>query len=813
MRLEKATWHNMGPFGDWSLDLTELEPAQKLVALVGVNGRGKSFCMESAVSGACYRSMPTQGTVSGRATAADSWQQSTIVHAGHRYRIKHLVNASTQKRSSETLVTDENGKPVYEGGTGVKLFEGWAATHLPDPDVLFASLFSAQQSEGFVKMTSGDRIGVILRVIGVARYERMAALARKRRDEQAEKLDQVTKRIADIRGDGLTAAQAEQQLLMARETVADFEAQVNARRAALAAATEADAAARVVIAQREAAVRELAALREQLDEAVEKRDATALKVKNNRALLAEADKIRGAVAEIARLQGLLVTSEQELAVAKGEADAALAPWLDVNERLAAIDARAARAKARAKDAAAVEAAKVELPALRDSLAEAEGEVSRLTTKLEELQAAHIAGAGERLAGALAAIESAHNMIDERADQVDVEDVDAVLVEALGNDQAAVALAKQNPIDTKETKERLAAARDRLAAAQRQVTDAERLAARSAEVDAAAAELAEAAQEGKALLASYSEAGLAAKAKVVATSELAAKSVDYRSSIARLTPDTVNAKYLDEAEARLAAYAPVLASQEQDVARLEAAVAAVPALPEEPKRPDLPALTAQLERTQGLLRFEQDGIARLEQSLEAAKVLDAKVADLEAERAAAQAEVAICARLSLDLGRTGLQSAEVDSAGPELTELVNDLLRTCHGPRFTVSVDTQRLTSDGKKTVDECLISVIDTEKGTEKEVREHSGGERVILGEAISLALTMLACRRAGFDRPTLFRDESAAALDPANARAWVAMMRRAVELTGADRLLFVSHSPEVVEMADAQIPVGEPAAVEARAA
>lgn len=810
MRLESATWHNMGPFADWSLDLTALEPEQKLVALVGVNGRGKSFCMESAVAGGCYRSMPTQGTVSGRATAADSWQESTIVHAGHRYRIKHLVNAATQKRSSETVVTDENGKPVYEGGTGVKLFEGWAATHLPDPDVLFASLFSAQQSEGFVKMTSGERIGVILRVIGVARYERMAALARKRRDELAETLDQVTKRIVDIRGESLTTEQAEQQLLMAQETVAGFEAQVAERRAALATATEADAAARVVIAQREAAERELAALRQQLDQATAARDLTATKAKNNRALLADGPKIRAAQAEIASLQAEIATAEKDLALAKAEADAAMAPWLNVNERQSAIANRRDRASARRKDAALVREACTHLPALRDTLAETEAEVARLTAKLEELNSAHIAGAGERLAAAMNTIETAHNMI---GDKVHVEDIDVVLVEAMGNEQAAVAAATQTPVQVRETKQRLAEANDRKAFAQNQVKAAERLADRSADVDAAGVEAIEAQQELDALAASYAEAGVAAKAKAAVVVELSAKVDAHKARIAELTPATANAEHLDKAETRLAEYAPLLVTQEAEVARLEAAIATVSVLPDEPKRPDLAHLTAQLERTQGLLRFEQDGLAKLQQSLEAAKALDAKVADLEAERTATQTQLAICARLSLDLGRTGLQSAEVDSAGPELTELVNDLLRTCHGPRFTVSVDTQRLTSDGKKTVDECLISVIDTEKGTEKEVREHSGGERVILGEAISLALTMLACRRAGFDRPTLFRDESAAALDPANARAWVAMMRRAVELTGADRLLFVSHSPEVVEMADAQIPVGEPAAAEARAA
>jgi exonuclease SbcC len=337
----------------------------------------------------------------------------------------------------------------------------------------------------------------------------------------------------------------------------------------------------------------------------------------------------------------------------------------------------------------------------------------------------------------------------------------------------------------------------------QVDMAERSAARSAEVDGAEVERAEALAEAKEIAGGH-EAAAAQVAQINArVTGHPAKLAELRAGIAQLQPAIAKAKPLENAETRLLELEPVLADFDQQIAKLEATIAALPPIPDEPVRPDLKHIAGQLERAEGLLRFERESIVRLEQSLEAAKATEAKAAELETQRTYVEAELGVCTRLALDFGRSGLQSAEVDSAGPELTELVNDLLHTCHGPRFTVSVDTQRLSGDGKKTIDECNITVIDTEKGTEKEVREHSGGERVLLQEAISLALTMLACRRAGFERPTLFRDESAAALDPANARAWVSMMRRAVELTGADRLLFVSHSPAVVEMADAQIEVG----------
>jgi exonuclease SbcC len=159
-------------------------------------------------------------------------------------------------------------------------------------------------------------------------------------------------------------------------------------------------------------------------------------------------------------------------------------------------------------------------------------------------------------------------------------------------------------------------------------------------------------------------------------------------------------------------------------------------------------------------------------------------------------------------RDGLQAAEVDAAGPELTELVNDLLRTCVGPRWTVTIETQKLSADGKKLLEGCEVRVLDTVAGREGAAETFSGGERVLLGEAVSLALSMLACRRAGLVGVTLVRDETGAALDPANGRAYVAMLRRAAELVGARQVLFVSHSPELAELADARIVVGGGTAV-----
>jgi ABC-type lipoprotein export system ATPase subunit len=98
--------------------------------------------------------------------------------------------------------------------------------------------------------------------------------------------------------------------------------------------------------------------------------------------------------------------------------------------------------------------------------------------------------------------------------------------------------------------------------------------------------------------------------------------------------------------------------------------------------------------------------------------------------------------------------------------------------------------------------VLDTLRGRDATVESLSGGERTIVAEALALSLTALSCRVSGMHRPTLVRDESGAALDASNSEAYVAMLRRAADLIGADRVLVVSHAAGVAALCDAEIAI-----------
>jgi ABC-type lipoprotein export system ATPase subunit len=51
-------------------------------------------------------------------------------------------------------------------------------------------------------------------------------------------------------------------------------------------------------------------------------------------------------------------------------------------------------------------------------------------------------------------------------------------------------------------------------------------------------------------------------------------------------------------------------------------------------------------------------------------------------------------------------------------------------------------------------------------------------------------------------RDESGAALDAESRGVYLAMLRRAAERIGADKVLFVTHDEESQQLADARITV-----------
>ncbi len=800
MRLSSFSARGFGPFKkEFRVDLEEL---RGIVAVTGVNGAGKSTFLELGLPGALYRQTPTRGSLVDLATARDACLDVTVVN-GQRWNIRHLVDSVSGK--SEVVVIGPDGQPAIPDSK-VKSFDAWGATHWPAPEVLMSTIFGAQGSGGFLAAKPAERKAILLRVLGVERLERLAEQAREELKGVKAAMATTSARIVDerTRGGGGDVAAIEAQLEKARGDLFKAENAALAAQKQLNNAIEEEQRVKDVEQKNAALVRS----REAIDARVSEIRSGAERMLpdleerlvNNQAVLAEADAIRAAVAELEEVRTAQKLDEAAFASAKAEAAAALAPWAEVGTRIAAARGRADKATARRKDAAAIQAAQEALPSLRDTLAEAEGEVARLEAKRDELREARIAGVGERLAAAMGTIETAHNMVGEAAD---VEDIDALLVEALGEEQAAVTAAQQTPIQTKETQERLAAARDRLAVAQRQVADAERLVARSAEVEGAEAELTEALREGAALVEGHAAALRNAETLQALAARLASNVSVHAARIAQLEPVAKRLARLEGATARVAELEPQIAALRAELAKLAENRKAFETLAPVPPAPAVEDLRAQVKGWQDAAINGNRAAAALEGTLERCQASAARLAELEQEEQAQLVQVSDWTRVAANLGKDGLQALEIDAAGPELTGLCNDILHRAHGPRFTVRVETQRASADGKRQLEGCDVMVLDTVQGREASGETFSGGERVVLSEALALAITVLACRRSGLSDVSLVRDESGAALDPANARVYVAMLRHAIELTGARHCLLVSHMPEVQELCDHRIEVG----------
>ncbi|MEW6343116.1 MAG: SMC family ATPase [Pseudomonadota bacterium] len=201
----------------------------------------------------------------------------------------------------------------------------------------------------------------------------------------------------------------------------------------------------------------------------------------------------------------------------------------------------------------------------------------------------------------------------------------------------------------------------------------------------------------------------------------------------------------------------------------------------------------------------EGLIRSEASRQAeADVIKAELAGFDATQARANRlsdEIAHWKLLAKGLGNDGVIALTIDDAGPALTQLVNDLLLACYGPRFTVEIRTQRALASGELR-EGFEILVHDAANDSTKSVSVMSGGEKVWINECLTRGIPLYIGRTAGQPYRTLFTDESDGPLDPEKKRQFMRMKREVLKQGGLDREFFISHTSELVEEADAVIDV-----------
>lgn len=807
MRFKGWRAKNMGVFrGEHAIDLSSLSG---VIALVGANGSGKTTALE-LLAGTLFRKCPTRGTLKSLATDSDSFSEVEFEWHGQPYRVRQLVDAVHSK--SEALVTNGTSAPILSTGK-VAEYDEWRRSHLLDEDVFFAGPFSAQQSAGFFGMGATERKTLLLRALRLDRIEALADRCREHEREAKVKLATINARLEDERARSADVATAESQVQDLSATCTGHDLELELARSLLAGArTEAETARQAREAY-DATIRlraELSTKIQLLDEGLADKEE---RLRNNRNELANADKIRAAVTRVTELEQLVTELEKEAAVDEQKRRAAGAEADGQKRSVDAAQGRAVEARARIErltkrlaDREKVLAAAAALEQATDQALAAEQAVFESEQALEQLRAQRVTGAEERvefLRGGLGQIAAGA-----AAGTMESTGCGEVASETLRVDDMSVEHARTLPASSQAAAAALHAAKDRAAVVSRRRADLERLAQSADELDRAASDLEAARAQEDAALAEARDAraseqsSRAIAAQFVAAARSRAETVSQRRSL--LEEARIVAKRADRlagAEGRIAELEPQRDAMQAERAALTEKLSATPepaTLP--PPAPDVAAFERTLAAEESAASRARVALAIAERNLEEARAAAERLAVLDAERVAVEADLADWSRLAQDLGKGGLQALELDSAIGELNELSNSLLHRCHSSRWTIRFDTQRLSGDGKRMIESLEVYVLDTERGREAPAETFSGGEVAILSEAVSLALTMVACRRAGLEGCDLIRDESGAALDPQNARAYLQMLREAMKYLGSERVLIVSHNADVSDACDARI-------------
>jgi exonuclease SbcC len=808
MRLESLKIKGLGAFrNEVAIDFSALGDGTKLVAIVGENGAGKTTFVE-CFPGALFRKTPTRGTLAQLATERGAYLEARVVN-GQSWTIRHVVDPVSSK--GESVVTDVNGRPVLASAK-VREFDQWSAEHLPAPEVFFSTMFAAQKSEGFLGLAPAARKAVLLRVLGVEQMELLSSNAREQERAARASRETLAARLDDERARGGDPVALAEALAVVKTAQANDLASLEQARKALADAETEAKRVRELRAQDAVTRQRRTELEQALKRAQEQHDDIAERIANNEKRLGNEANIRAAVAAVEQHRAAIEAVQAELEAAQLAHQEAFALSRERGEavRDAAEQARSAlrvltAAERSVQNSSEVRDLAAQLVTRRVELEAAEQELKRATQLLSALQVAQLAGAEDRIKHLRGGLQR----VTEPARSHTLAVVQTIAKETLASDSGMARAADEHPAKLQRARDAELHARsdfERASARFQEAKNATQLLPQLDEAEQAVTiardELERANQTEAALRAEWAPLLEDNEHKRDAVTSVNQRLQHLRAQLSAAEPVAAQLTTLEQCKARLESYAPQMAHLTAELARIREQLGALPVPAELPPEPVLPPLDRAVRAIEEAVRKGEAAVAVAEQKLAAAQESADRLRELEQQLAAADAELSDWTRLAADLGKDGLQALEIDAAGPELTELVNDLLHTCHGPRWTVRVDTQKLASDGKRMLEGCEVSVVDTVAGREGAGETFSGGEAVIIGEALSLALTMLACRRSGVAGPTLVRDESGAALSPENARVYVAMLRRAAEIVGASRVLVISHTPEVWDMCDARINV-----------
>ncbi len=189
---------------------------------------------------------------------------------------------------------------------------------------------------------------------------------------------------------------------------------------------------------------------------------------------------------------------------------------------------------------------------------------------------------------------------------------------------------------------------------------------------------------------------------------------------------------------------------------------------------------------------------LDEALRQIAESEAKCAELDEETDRLKSEISEWTIEEKALGNDGIIALEIDDAGPAIASIANELLRVYDSP-FSVRLNTQEMTRTGKLK-EGFDIPVFDANTNKSKSIRKLSGGEATIVEDAVAKAICIYNKTSNGRDLATIYTDERDGALDPERKRAYFRMKQKVLALGGYEQEYCITHTPELLAMANAVI-------------
>jgi exonuclease SbcC len=783
-----------------TLDLSGLVDDARLVAITGPNGAGKTTIMDNLHP---FRVMPSRwgSPTPGGGSYWDQVQQPgearkefEFEHQGELYRSILTFRSTAKTKKAEAYLLRQEGQdwiPVrapdgVESDGKTDTYDAALEGILGKPEVFFRSVFSAQSRTPLSDMSAGEVKALLSGMLGHEALREQSARAAKVAALLNASLTTLQASARSREADDSAARAARQRLETATSQVTACDADIVRRDAEVQAAVDALTQAQVKASGEQALVTQRKVLTERIAQIQSDADATIKQMEQ-----AGATALRGMMERMTQSQGALAALRKDLAGAQAQvklSDQRLAQeaairqavvdlaTLDrdiqsMSERKAQLDAPIQSARQAAADLAKIAAEMGSSKASGKALAEKVAQVRGTCAIMDKVPCA-----GTDLQGQCPLLDQARQskaglaplekqLVDMRASyrQMLEQHTERAKAAERGTALQADADALQKQIDSAQQRRRQLAA----LAAQIDGLDRERQVRHDAmeRVTKIQSSIAESEQSLQSIQAEIERERERQGREIVQAREQASKRLGEAQKALSELPDAQAAHAVQQAEVALAT-----ARQAATLARTTR------------------------ERAAGELRQAQaDAERAIAKALESAKA---------ASRAQALSdEIAHWALLAKALGNDGLIALSIDDAGPEIAARCNALLDECYGGRFAVSIETQKAAANGelRETLE---IWVEDTARGDRKPLDLLSGGEGVWVNESLVRGLALYIASRSGNSYATLFTDEADGALDPERKRQFMRMKRTVLEQGGFEREFFISHTPELLEMADARIDV-----------